>query len=101
MTYGVADAQGKLIREVAIELPGPRSPHDIGYSPRTIRSCMICPMFQDPEIFRNHGKRVVRFHRDVPARFGIIARHAQDPTVHWFEAEPCFILHIVQLLGRW
>jgi carotenoid cleavage dioxygenase-like enzyme len=94
MTYGVADAQGKLIREVAIELPGPRSPHDIGITPN-YSILHDLPMFQDPEIFRNHGKRVVRFHRDVPARFGIIARHAQDPTVHWFEAEPCFILHIV------
>ena len=32
MTYGVADADGKLQHEVAIDLPGPRLPHDIGFT---------------------------------------------------------------------
>ena len=32
MTYGVADASGKLQHEVAIDLPGPRLPHDIGFT---------------------------------------------------------------------
>ena len=32
MTYGVADARGNLLHEVAIDLPGPRLPHDIGFT---------------------------------------------------------------------
>jgi len=94
MTYGVADAQGQLMREVPIDLPGPRSPHDIGVS-ENFSILHDLPMFQDPEIFRQHGKRVVRFHRDVPARFGVIPRHAEDARPRWFDAEPCYILHVV------
>ncbi|MBT6275477.1 MAG: dioxygenase [Chromatiales bacterium] len=94
MTYGVADASGNLLREVPIDLPGPRSPHDIGVTPN-YSILHDLPMFQDPEIFSRHGKRVVRFHRDVPARFGILPRHGDGSQVKWFEAEPCYILHVV------
>ena len=33
MTCGVADPSGKLLHEAEIDLPGPRLPHDIGFTP--------------------------------------------------------------------
>jgi carotenoid cleavage dioxygenase len=53
------------------------------------------PYFQDAEILRKHRKRVLRFHREVPARFGLIPRHGAGDAVRWFEAEPCYVLHVV------
>ena len=94
MSYGVASPTGELLFDIPIDLPGPRSPHDLGVT--TNYSILHdLPYFQDSEIYRKHGKRVVTFHRDIPARFGVIPRHGDASEVQWFEAEPCYLLHIV------
>ncbi len=93
MTYGVADASGRLQHEVPIELPGPRLPHDLGFSSNyTILHDL--PFFHDPQVLRRHHLRVLAFHRDIPTRFGIIPRHGQGSEIRWFECEPCYILHV-------
>ncbi|MBT4163758.1 MAG: dioxygenase [Porticoccaceae bacterium] len=93
MTYGVANPDGTLRHEVEIDLPGPRLPHDIGFSANyTILHDL--PFFHDLDVLRNHNMRVLHFHRDIPTRFGIIPRYGQTTDVRWFECEPCFILHV-------
>jgi carotenoid cleavage dioxygenase-like enzyme len=93
MTYGVADPSGKLVHEVAIDLPGPRLPHDIGF---TTNYAVLhdLPFFHDMEVLRRHKYRVLTFHRDIPTRFGIIPRRGQGSEVRWFECQPCYILHV-------
>ena len=89
MSYGVADSAGTVLFDTPIELPGPRSPHDIGVT----RHCSILhvlPYFQDPEIFPEHRRRVLRFHPEVPARFGILPRHGRSADVRGFDAKPCY-----------
>ena len=93
MTYGVADAAGKRIHEVAIDLPGPRLPHDIGFTSNyTILHDL--PFFHDLKVLRRHHLRVLTFYRDMPTRFGLIPRYGQSHEVKWFECEPCYILHV-------
>jgi carotenoid cleavage dioxygenase-like enzyme len=93
MTYGVADPSGKLKHEVSIDLPGPRLPHDIGF---TTHYAILhdLPFFHDMDVLRQHKFRVLTFHRDIPTRFGIIPRLGQGSEVRWFECEPCYILHV-------
>jgi carotenoid cleavage dioxygenase len=93
MTYGVADGSGKRLHEVAIDLPGPRLPHDIGF---TTHYAILhdLPFFHDMEILRRHKHRVLTFHTDIPTRFGIIPRRGQGDEVRWFECQPCYILHV-------
>jgi carotenoid cleavage dioxygenase len=93
MTYGVADASGNLLHEVAIDLPGPRLPHDIGF---TTHYAVVhdLPFFHDMNVLRKHRYRVLTFHRDIPSRFGIIPRRGRSGDVRWFECEPCYILHV-------
>jgi carotenoid cleavage dioxygenase-like enzyme len=93
MTYGVADASGKLLHEVAIDLPGPRLPHDIGF---TTHYAIVhdLPFFHDMNVLRKYNYRVLTFHRDIPTRFGIIPRRGQGSDVRWFECQPCYILHV-------
>ncbi|GAB5450794.1 MAG: carotenoid oxygenase family protein [Halioglobus sp.] len=93
MTYGVADASGKLVHEVPIDLPGARLPHDIGF---TTHYAILhdLPFFHDLEVLRRHKYRVLTFHRDIPTRFGIIPRRGDTGDVRWFECEPCYILHV-------
>ena len=102
MTYGVADAAGRLRHEVAIDLPGPRLPHDIGF---TTNYAILhdLPFFHDMNVLRQHKLRVLTFHRDIPTRFGIIPRLGQGNEVRWFDCEPCYILHVTNCWeeGEW
>jgi carotenoid cleavage dioxygenase len=93
LTYGVADASGRLLHEVAIDLPGPRLPHDLGF---TSHYAVVhdLPLFHDMNVLRRHHYRVLTFHRDIPARFGIIPRRGQAGDIRWFECQPCYILHV-------
>jgi len=93
MTYGVADACGRLLHEVAIDLPGPRLPHDIGFTSHYAIAHDL-PFFHDMDVLRKHRYRVLTFHRDMPARFGIIPRRGHSREVRWFECQPCYILHV-------
>tara|TARA_B100000676_G_scaffold220439_1_gene217489 strand:- start:695 stop:2230 length:1536 start_codon:yes stop_codon:yes gene_type:complete len=93
MRYGVASADGKLLRAVDVELPGPRSPHDMGLS-ENYAVLHDLPLFHDVEFLRQHGKRRLDFHPDMPTRFGVIPREG-DGEPRWFECEPCYILHVV------
>jgi carotenoid cleavage dioxygenase-like enzyme len=93
LTYGVADAGGRLAHQVEIDLPGPRLPHDLGFTSNyTILHDL--PFFHDPEVLRRHNVRALSFHRDLPARFGIIPRHGSASEIRWFDCEPCYILHV-------
>lgn len=93
MTFGVANPQGKLIHEVEIDLPGPRLPHDIGF---TTNYAVLhdLPFFHDMNVLRRHKYRVLTFHKDIPTRFGILPRNGTTNDVMWFECEPCYILHV-------
>ncbi len=93
LTYGVADNNGKLQHEVEIELPGPRLPHDMGF---TTNYAILhdLPFFHDMDILRRHKLRVLTFHTDIPTRFGIIPRRGQSHEIRWFECQSCYILHV-------
>jgi len=94
MSYGVADAQGRIVVETPVNLPGPRSPHDMGVT-SNYSILHDLPYFQDVDVLRKHGKRTVKFHPDIPARFGVIPRRGSADAIRWFEAKPCYILHVV------
>ncbi|MFT6050449.1 MAG: carotenoid cleavage dioxygenase-like enzyme [Halioglobus sp.] len=92
LTFGVADSAGKLLHEASIDLPGPRLPHDMGF---TTHYAVLhdLPFFHDMNVLRQHKRRVMTFHRDIPARFGIVPRRGENRDIRWFECEPCYILH--------
>ncbi len=92
MSFGIADPNGKMVHEVPIELPGPRLPHDIGFTGNYVILHDL-PFFHDLEVLRRHKLRVLTFHKDIPTRFGIIPRRGST-EVRWFECEPCYILHV-------
>ncbi len=56
-------------------------------------------MFFD-EKFLAKGAHRLAFHRNVPARFGIIPRFGTMTEIKWFEAKPCYILHLANCYGR-
>lgn len=92
MNYGVVNRSDQLVHYVPIELPGARWPHDIGMT-KQYTVLHDLPYFFDAEMLRA-GVRKLEFHRDVPARFGIIPRFGRSEDVRWFEASPCWIMHL-------
>ena len=93
MTYGVIDARGKLAHITPITLPGPRLPHTLAITEK-YSILMDLPLFWDPDLLKNDAHKV-KFHPDLPSRFGVLPRYGNDADVRWFEAEPTYIYHIV------
>jgi len=92
MNYGVVDRSNRLVHYVPIELAGPRWPHDIGIT-RNYSILHDLPFFFDADAL-SRGERRLRFHRELPARFGIIPRHGRSGDTRWFEGSACHILHL-------
>lgn len=97
MSFGIASATGELIHETPIDIPGPRSPHDLGVT-ENYAILHDLPLFHDVDLLKKHNRRVLSFHHDMPARFGVIPRRGGADEIRWFEAEPCYVLH---LLNSW
>jgi carotenoid cleavage dioxygenase len=93
MTYSVVSATGELTHHEAIDLPGPRLPHDMAFTER-YSLLMDLPLFWDPALLDRHVHKVT-FYPDLPSRFGILPRYGNDADVKWFEASPCYIYHVV------
>lgn len=93
MSYGVIGADGKTRHQVPVELPGPRLPHDMAITEH-YSILHDLPLFYDADALRA-GRHKVAFHPEIPTRFGVIPRFGAADSIRWFEAEPCFIYHVV------
>jgi carotenoid cleavage dioxygenase-like enzyme len=93
MRYGVVGPYGAVTHVTDIDLPGPRLPHDMGIT-ENHSILMDLPLLQDQRA-RAAGKHRIHFDRSLPARFGVIPRHGDGTAIRWFEAEPCYIYHVI------
>jgi carotenoid cleavage dioxygenase len=93
MTYGVVGADGRLKHTTPIPLPAPRLPHDMGI---TARHSILhdLPLYQDMDAWRS-GRHKIVFNPELPSRFAVLPRHGDVADIRWFEAEPCFMYHVV------
>ncbi|MCU0269612.1 MAG: carotenoid oxygenase family protein [Acidimicrobiales bacterium] len=93
LTYGVISADGEVVHRTEVDLPGPRLQHDIAITDRW-SVLMDMSMLFDPDQLAK-GRSKLRFYRDKPTRFGLIPRYGDGSEVRWFDAEPCFMYHVV------
>lgn len=91
MHYGVVDAADRLVHYVDIPLPGPRLPHDMAFT-ENYAILNDLPLFWIPEALEK-GMHIPHWHRDLPARFGVIPRRGRTEDIRWFEAESTYVLH--------
>jgi len=89
MTYGVLDRARNVTTLQAIDLPGPRLPHDMAFTER-FAILNDFPLFWEPEALAKGAYRP-RWHPDMPSRFAIVPRRGGD--VRWFEASATYVLH--------
>lgn len=93
MRYGVVGRSGEVEHEVAIDLPGLRLPHDMAITEH-YSLLMDLPLVADTAAARQ-GRHKIVFDQTTPARFGVIPRRGRADEIRWFEAEPCYIYHVV------
>lgn len=93
LRYGVVGAAGAIEHEVALDLPGPRMPHDMAITEH-FSVLMDLPLVADPEAAKR-GRHKLMFDRSMPSRFGVIPRRGAASEIRWFEASPCYIYHVV------
>ncbi|WP_313885785.1 carotenoid oxygenase family protein [Fodinicola feengrottensis] len=93
MRYGVVSADGKVTHVTNVDLPGPRLPHDMAIT-ENYAILMDLPLIQDMQAARQ-GRHKIIFDRSLPARFGVLPRYGNGSQVRWFEANPCYIYHVV------
>ena len=93
MHYGVVDGAGELAHYIPVELPGPRLPHDMGFTDN-YAVLHDFPFFWDPEALQ-HNAHAVRYFTDLPTRFGVLPRRGNPEHVRWFEAKPTYALHVI------
>ncbi|MCB9786629.1 MAG: carotenoid oxygenase family protein [Deltaproteobacteria bacterium] len=93
MRYGVVSRGGRLTHLTEVALPGPRLPHDMAFTER-YSVLMDLPVFHRADALAA-GRWLIDYHPDLPARFGVLPRHSAGSEIRWFEAEPCYIYHVV------
>ena len=93
MRYGVIGPDRLPKHQIEVPLPGPRLPHDMAVTEHyTVLHDF--PMLLNAQA-RALGRYKLEFHAEMPTRFGVIPRYGQAHDIRWFEAKPCYMLHVV------
>ena len=93
MEYGVIDRDNQLVCATAVELPGPRLPHD-SWMTENYTVLHDLPLYWDPALLAV-GKKKLTFNKDMASRFGVIPRYGSGADIRWFDCEPTYMLHTV------
>ncbi|MCC5995279.1 MAG: carotenoid oxygenase family protein [Oceanicaulis sp.] len=92
MSAGVVSPDNQLSWFREVELPGPRLPHDMAITKNHL------VLMDLPVVFTQSGMRNGLWQIHQPAglatRFGVMRRDGTG-GVRWFEADPCYIYHVV------
>ncbi|MFN0159950.1 MAG: carotenoid oxygenase family protein [Burkholderiales bacterium] len=93
MEYGEVSADGRLTNRIPVALPGPRLPHDMAFT-ENYAILHDFPLTYDPEALKT-GRHRLKFYPDWPSRFAVVPRHGNASQIRWFEADPAYMLHVV------
>ncbi len=91
VTYHCADAAGRLVRSVPIDVPGPTMMHDFAITERHVLVMDLPVVFDFERAVR--GQMPYRWDDDYGARVGVMERGDDSGRIRWFEVEPCYVFH--------
>jgi carotenoid cleavage dioxygenase len=92
MQYGVMDRHGTLKTFFPVVLPGPRLPHDMSMT-ANYSILHDLPLFYDMDALAA-GRHKLKFHAELPSRFGVVPRNGSAEQIRWFEAQPTYLYHV-------
>ena len=95
VSYSVGSPEGQLVRTLDIALPGTNHGgmmHDMAIT-KNYSLLFDMRLYFDMDAIAE-GKNPWKHHLDLPARFGILPRHAQSSSeVQWIDVDPCAVFH--------
>ncbi|MFN2375902.1 MAG: carotenoid oxygenase family protein, partial [Candidatus Binatia bacterium] len=91
VTYHCADAAGRLVRSVPIEVPGPTMMHDFAITAGHVLIMDLPVVFDVERAMR--GVMPYRWDDAYGARVGVMKRGDDSGTLRWFDVDPCYVFH--------
>ncbi len=91
LQYSTVSATGEITMSTPIDLPHGVMMHDFAITER-YSIFMDLPLVFDMQRAMK-GESPLHFDRNLPARFGLLPRHAEGSQVRWFEAPSCYVFH--------
>ena len=91
MSFGVVSPKSELTHFAKIDLPGPRLPHDMGFTENYVILHDLPVVFTESGL-RNGMWQIKTEQRG--ARFGVVPRNGTNDDVKWFETDPCYLYHV-------
>jgi carotenoid cleavage dioxygenase-like enzyme len=91
LTYHCADAGGRLVRTVAIDVPGPTMIHDFAITSGHVVFMDLPVVFDLERAMRR--QMPYRWDDAYGARVGVMKRGDDSGTVRWFDIDPCYVFH--------
>lgn len=91
LRYHVADARGRLVRSLEIDVPWPSMMHDFVVTKRHV----IFPVF--PATIRleriERTGSPIGWEPELGGRIGVMPREGRAADVKWLEIDPCYVFH--------
>ncbi len=91
ISYSIINQQGRLVSTTRIRLRRPIMMHDFAITPRYTIVMDLPFTFSLTRAVR--AQSVLRFERELGARFGVLPRYGQSEDVRWFEVPSCYVFH--------
>ena len=91
LQYSTVSATGEITMTTPIDMPHGVMMHDFAITER-YSIFMDLPLVFDMQRAMK-GESPLYFDRNLPARFGLLPRHAEGSQVRWFEAPSCYVFH--------
>jgi carotenoid cleavage dioxygenase len=91
LRYHVADARGRLLRSVEIDVPWASMMHDFIVTKRHV----IFPIFPATIRLENIERlgSPIGWEPNLGSRIGVMPRDGSSEDVVWFEVDPCYVFH--------
>jgi carotenoid cleavage dioxygenase len=90
--YYVADAQGRLVRELEIKTKQPAMMHDFGVTETRV-VFMDLPVVFDMDLVARGLTMPFRWDASYGARLGVMRRDGDGSDLRWFEIPLCYVYH--------
>ena len=93
LRYHVADASGRLVRSLDIDLPNPVMMHDFAITEHHV-VFFDAPARFDLSGFLSGGP-MIRWQPELGTRIGVMRRDGDGTDLRWAEIEPCYVFHFL------
>ncbi len=91
--YHRADAEGNLVLDQPIDVPGLTMMHDFALTANHVVFLDLPVVFQ-LDLARSGTGMPFRWQPEYGARLGVLARDNPTSPVQWFDIDPCYVFHV-------